>query len=238
MNLFEVVPTDDTSAREEIFNKWKDKPVEELLKAKVEADLFINTLTKRQDDLSKDYLEMKKQVEAQASLQELVDKLNAAGTSNSALPKANEGIESQPFKLEDIDKRVKDMIEETRRNERQTANATLVQTKLKERYGNSYQDVLRNTGLSDKQIQEIAMDSPEAIFRLVGIDNQKEGFQAPPRSNQRSDSFAPKGQTKRDWNYYQELKKANPYIYLDRKIANQMHDDAVALGDDFGFPPD
>lgn len=237
-NLFETPVNQDETSREEILAKWKDKTPEEVLKAKVEADLYINTLTKRQDDLSKDYLSMKQQLDATASLQELRDQIvNAKATSNSDIPNANEGKESpEPV---DIDKKVRELIAETRRVERQIANADMVQTKLKEHFGNSFQDVLRGTGLSEKQINEIAGDSPEAIFRLVGLNsNNKENFQTPPKSNQRSDNFAPKGQTKRDWNYYQELKKSNPKIYLDPKIANQMHNDAIALGADFGFPDD
>lgn len=233
-DLFEAPVTNEASQREELINKWKDKPIEELLKAKVDADLFINTLTKRQDDLSRDYLELRKQADATASLQALVDKLNEKATSNSATPNANEVKEShEPV---DIDKRVKELIEETRRVERQTANANMVQNKLREYFGeNNYQSVLQGTGLSNKQINEIAADSPEAIFRLVGLDSKKtEGFQTPPKSSQRNDSFSPKGQTKRDWNYYQELKKTNPKLYLDSKIAIQMHNDAIELGDAFG----
>lgn len=236
-NLFEAPETTEASEREELLAKWKDKSKEELLEAKINSDLFVKTLTKRQDDISRDYLETKKQLEAQASLQELVDRLNQKTTSNSELPPANEGTESQ-FKPEDIQKQVREMYEATRRQERAEANALLVQTKLKERFGNSYQAVLRETGLSDTRINELASESPEAVFRLVGLNDARESFQAPPRSNQRSDNFAPKGQTKRDWNYYMELKKTNPKMYLDPKIANQMHNDAIALGADFGMPPD
>lgn len=230
-DLFEAPETTEASKREEYTNKWKDKPVEELLKAKVDADLFIETLTKRQDDLSKDYLEMKKNVDAQASLQELVDKLNQKTTSNSETPPAKEGTEPKGID----ENTVRNLIAENKRLERQTNNANFVQTKLKERFGNSYQDVLRDTGLSQKQINEIAADSPEAIFRLVGLNNDsKETFQAPPQSAQRP-SFAPKGQPKRDWNFYQEMKKTNPKIYLDPKIAVQMHNDAIELGEAFGL---
>lgn len=233
-DLFEA-PTDqgEVSEREELLSKWKDKSKEEILEAKINSDLFVKTLTKRQDDISKDYLEARKQLDAQASLQELVDKLSQKTTSNSAPPNANEGTESHKPEPIDMDKRVRELIEETRRVERQTANANLVQSKLKERFGNSYQSVLRDTGLSEKQINEIAGDSPEAIFRLVGLDSApKENFQAPPK-NAQLPSFAPRGQTKRDWIYYQELKKTDPKLYLDPKIAVQMHNDAVEQGEAF-----
>lgn len=236
-DLFTTDSGDQTeSQRQEILNKWKDKPVEELLKAKVEADLFINTLTKRTDDLSKDYLAMKTQLDATASLQELRDQIvNAKATSNSESPNANEGNESQKVEPVDLDKKFKTLYDETRRAEKQLENVNAVQAKLKERFGSNYQEVLRDTGLSDNRIREIAAESPEAIFRLVGLDNrERESFQAPPRSAERP-SFTPKGQPKRDWNYYQELKKTNPKLYLDPKIAVQMHNDAIALGDDFGI---
>jgi hypothetical protein len=235
MDLFTEAPeTNEASQREELLNKWKDKPVEEILKAKVEADLFINTLTKRTDDLSKDYLAMKQQLDATASLQELRDQIVSKATSNSDLPNANEGNESQKTAPVDLEKEFKNLYERTRSAERQLENTNKVMSTLKERFGNNFQEVLRDTGLSDNRIREIAAESPEAIYRLVGIDNdRRETFQAPPRSAERP-SFAPKGQPKRDWNYYQEMKKTNPKLYLDPKIAVQMHNDAIALGDAFG----
>lgn len=235
-DLFTEAPeTTEASQREELLNKWKDKPVEELLKAKVDADLFINTLTKRQDDLSKDYLAMKTQLDATASLQELRDQIVSKATSNSESPNANEGNESQKTAPVDLEGEFKKLYEKTRIVEKQLDNVNAVQAKLKDRFGNSYQQVLRDTGLSDTRIREIAAESPEAIYRLVGLDNrERESFQAPPRSAERS-SFTPRGQPKRDWNYYQELKKTNPKLYLDPKIAVQMHNDAIALGDDFGI---
>lgn len=226
-DLFTDPVTNEDTQRQEILNKWKDKPVEELLKAKVEADLFINNLTKRQDDLNKDYLEMKKQLDATASLQELRDQILNAKAPSGETPPAKEGNESPPV---DIKKEFESLYAQTREAERKLENTNKVMSTLKERYGNSYQQVLRDTGLSDSRIREIAAESPEAIYRLVGLDQQRETFHAPPRTTER---FAPKGTPKRDWNYYQEMKKNNPKLYLDPKIAVQMHNDAIEMGDAF-----
>lgn len=232
MNLFEDTPNDqnEASEREELLSKWKDKSKEEILEAKINSDLFVKTLTKRQDDISASYLEAKKQLEAQASLQELVDRLNAKATSNSESPPANE--ESHKPEPVDFKKEFSELYNKTRQEERQAANAKMVHDKLKERFGNSYQAILRETGLSDSKIQELAQEAPEAIFRLVGLNSPTENFQAPPRSSQRNDSFAPKGANKRDWTYYQEMKKTNPTLYLDPKIAVQMHNDVLSMGED------
>lgn len=220
------------SEREELLNKWKDKSKEELLEAKINSDLFVKTLTRRQDEISKDYLTMKEQLDATASLQELRDQIVNAKASNSNTPaNEDERAKEQPV---DIDKRVREIFEETRRSERAAANAATVQNKMKEHFGDNYQTALRNTGLSDARIQEIAMESPEVIFKLVGLNNDRqETFQSPPRSAQRNDSFAPRGQTKRDEAYYRELKKSNPKLYLDPKIAVQMHNDAMEQGEAF-----
>lgn len=236
MTLFET-PADpqDVTLRDELLNKWKDKPAEELLKAKVESDLYIKTLERQKDELRNDYLAQREELLAKAKFEDLLTRFESSKETPVTPPLVKE-VES-PKEPIDIDAKVRKLIEETRQTERRTANVNLVQEKLKERFGNNYQSALRDTGLSDNQINEIAGDSPEAIFRLVGLhDTHKEDFQTPPRSSQRSDNFAPRGQTKRDWNYYQELKKANPKLYLDPKIAVQMHNDAVALGSDFGAP--
>lgn len=236
MNLLDTpVETNDDTAREELFAKWKDKSAEEVLKAKVESDLYIKTLEKQKDELRSDYLKQREELLAKAKFEDLLDRFEKSNTPVTQ-PVVNEKIESQ-FKPEDIDVRVRALLEETRQTERKTSNFNKVQEKLKERFGNNYAQHLKDTGLPEKQINEIAMESPDAFFRLLGMndDRRDNNFQAPPRSNQRNDQFSPKV-NKRDWNYYQELKKTNPRLYLDPKIAVQMHNDAIALGNDFGMP--
>lgn len=236
MNLLDTpVETNDDTARDELLAKWKDKPAEEVLKAKIESDLYIKTLEKQKDELRSDYLKQREELLAKAKFEDLLDRFEKSNTPVTP-PVVNEKIESQ-FTSEDIDSRVRALLEETRQTERKTANFNKVQEKLKERYGNNYAQHLKDTGLPEKQINEIAMESPDAFFRLLGMNDERRdnNFQAPPRSNQRNDQFSPKV-NKRDWNYYQELKKTNPRLYLDPKIAVQMHNDAIALGNDFGMP--
>ena len=52
MNLLDA-PLDqgNSNERDEITAKWKDKPQDELLKAKVESDLYIKTLERQKDEL-------------------------------------------------------------------------------------------------------------------------------------------------------------------------------------------
>lgn len=232
----DLLSGDDHTARDELLAKWKDKTKEELLEAKINSDLYVNTLTKRQDDISKDYLEARKQLDAQASLQELVDRLNAKTESSSTPTIANE--ESHKYDPKEVETLVLNKIKQNKLDEKEVSNFSVVETKLKERYGDNYRSVLKEQqsqlGLSTDDVNALAKKSPEAFFRVMGLDQQKqESFQTPPRSAQRNDQFSPKGQPKRDWNYYQELKKTNPTLYLDRKIAIDMHNDAMEQGEAF-----
>jgi hypothetical protein len=43
-------------------------------------------------------------------------------------------------------------------------------------------------------------------------------------------------QQERTWTYYQDLKKKDEKRYWSPKVQFQMHNDAIALQDKFGFP--
>jgi len=235
MNLLDT-PADLPDERDEILAKWKDKPLEEVLKAKVESDLYIKTLERQKDELRTDYLKQREELLAKQKFEELIDRYeNKTKEFQEQTPPTEV---AKPFDPKEIEQLVLNKIQETKSIEKQTDNFNKVQNKLQERFGNNYSSVLKeqqNTlGLSDNEINDLAKKSPEAFFRIMGLNDQapRESYQSPPRSNQRNDQFTPKS-AKRDWNYYQELKKANPKLYLDPKISVQMHNDALEQGESF-----
>lgn len=238
-NLFDVSPTnDDTSLRDELLNKWKDKPVDEVLKAKVDSDLYIKTLERQKDEMRQMYLQQSEELKAKAKFEELIDRFEKAPKDlQVASPPANE---DQPkFNPDEYRKIASETFQEMERARVETDNFRKVQNKLQDKYGSNYANILKEhqatLGLSDTDVNSLAKKSPEAFFRLMGLNEQpRETYQAPPRSGQRSDSFAPKGAPKRDWNYYMEMKRTNPNAFLDPKIQVQMHNDAIELGDAFG----
>ena len=112
---------------------------------------------------------------------------------------------------------------------------------LKEGLGDNYVNVIRSRiddlDLSEEDVNALAKRSPKTLARVLGIELEQKSntpnmFQSPPVSQRRSDTFKPAVQ-KRTWSYYQEQKKTNPRIFLDPKIAIQMHDDHIALGSAF-----
>lgn len=230
--------------RESLLNKWKDKPQEELLEAKVNSDLYVRTLTARLDDLRKDYLELREQHQAGTELKELIDQLKSKPQGDDTSHNTNQGNTQPAIKPEDIEtlvnQRISEQLTAHQKALAQKENFNTVQAKLKEHFGSDYQNAykqrLDTLGLSHEFADDLAKNHPAVFMKTFELDTPKaQSLVSLPKSNQRPTSFAPSA-VKRDWNYYQEMKKTNPKLYLDPKIAVQMDADAQALGDDFGMP--
>lgn len=214
----------------------KFKSVEDLARGKAEADLYIETLNKRSDQLREDYLKMREEATAQAKLQDLIDRLENRTTPQLPV----ESPERQPTPSFDPSKLPSLIREESIKleNERKAdTNFKQVQNKLKEQFGNNAQQVLQermnSLDLSIEDINSLARKSPTAFYNTLGLNNtQTESLIGPPRSSNTA-GFQPRGETKRTWAYYENMRKTQPRMYYDSKIANQMHDDQVRLGEAF-----
>jgi len=234
---------DLAAEREALRNKWKAKTPEEILEAKVESDLYIKTQNARMDEIRNDYLRLREEAQAKASLQDLIDRHEKSLVNPDTTP-PNQGEQNQPsLKFEEIEHLLEQKISQRELQNKQAQNFSLVKTKLKEQFGDNATAALKQRmdtlGLDQQFTDDLAKNHPHVFFKTFGLDEapRQEGYNPPPRSQQRPDRFAPQA-PKRDWNYYQELNKRDPRAYLDPKIAIQMHNDAIALGKDFGLPED
>lgn len=243
MTMADSLLPDDQSqplTKESIIAKWKDKSREELEDAKAESDLYIAIQNARFDDLRKDYLELKEQQQTGTQLKDLLDRLDKPITQQD---QNDTTVQTPPgIKPEDIDTRIAKALTDHQIKLQQNANFDAMQAKLKQTYGedyaSTYKQRLDTLGLSREFADEIARSHPSVFVKTFGLDEvRQQSQQNLPRSSVRPNTFAPQTK-KRDWNYYQEMKKSDPRMYLDPKIAVQMHDDAIALGADFGMPED
>lgn len=226
---------DQADERTTILNKWKDKPVEELLAAKAESDLYIKTLEKQKDEQRNDLLRLTEELNKRNNLAELIDQLNRQQTSLP--PQSPSENTEKPVSPDEIEQRILSKIEHNKIKEIQDKNLSQVQNKLKERFGQHTADVLReqtqSLGLTEEYVNNLAKTSPEAFFRMMGLDQQRDSTNiAPPRSEMRNDNFMPRS-TKRTWSWYQDLKAKNPAEYWSPKTQLQMHKDAETLGNAF-----
>lgn len=240
-SLFNDDPN-STADRDALLEKWKAKTPEEVLNAKVESDLYIKTLTARMDDLTADHLKLMEESKAKAQLQDLIDRMENQGKGEQSQDNQRREDVQPPIKPEDIERMVLDKLSQADQRKIKENNFNLVKAKLRENLGDNHQEILKQRreelGLTQEFADELARSHPNVFFKTFSLDEQhREGFNPPPRGSVRPSTFAAR-QPVRDWNYYQELKKANPRLYLDPKIAVQMHEDAIALGDKFGMPED
>lgn len=217
--------------------KFKDN--EDLAKGKYMADMHIKMLERRMDELRADYIKEQSENATRAKLEDLLKTMETRPASSDQ-PLANVVPDTSPkFDLSEIEKRMEEKLSQGlsayETANRQKANTNSVVSKLKERYGDNYQPVVKqqiqSLGMTDEMFNQMVKDAPQALLKTLGIGDQPERFQSPERS---SGQFAFKGPQKRTWSYYQELKQKNPRLYHDPKTLIQMEKDALELGDAFG----
>jgi hypothetical protein len=220
----------------------KFKTVKDLARGKYEADLYVNTLTRQLDEMREDYLKLREDYTARAKLEDLIGQLEDKQLQklDSAQPKASEVKDNKPtIDPKAIESLVSSKIQEYELTKKQTENFNTVRNKLREQFGDNYQNVLKNQiedlGLTEEDVNMLARKSPSAFFKAIGVEQapSKTTYQNPVASSQRPETFKPKGAPKRTWSYYQDLKKTNPNLYLDPKTNVQMHNDAIELGEAF-----
>jgi len=215
----------------------KFKDVSALAKGKFEADQTVEVLKSRLDEMREDFLRLKEESEGRARLEDLVDQLSRQSTSSETNTTNANGDSRPQLDPDKVKSLIVDTLQQTREQEKQQENFNTVMDTLKERYGDSYQNVLKERveelGLTPEYVNEQARKFPKALMRTLGLDQpvQQDVFQAPPRSNQRGD-FSPTV-PKRTWSYYQKMKKENPRLYWEPKTTNQMMEDMKTLGDAF-----
>ncbi len=216
--------------------KFKDQ--QELAKGKYFADQTVEVLQRENEELRQSYKQARDENISKAKLEDLIDQF-----SNQKLPTSNNNPEASVVNQPTIDAKqieslVSNKVQEIERSRKENENYNQVVSRLQERFGEKYKDVLKQQtdqiGLTSEEITALAKRSPAAFYRTFGLDQQQhEGFQAPPRSSQRNDNFAPTGAPKRTWMYYQELRKKDPDFIFNKQLQVQMLKDAVELGPAF-----
>lgn len=218
----------------------KFKTVEDLAKGKAEADAFIAFKNREYDILKEDYLNLRKEHTAGSRLEDLITKLSLTQPpSSNEPPLENEEHKVPAYNPEDIDARVLETVSKLELQKKETSNFNEVQAKLQEKLGLNYENILKQQvaelGLSFDDVNTLAKKSPKAFFKTLGLEDNvrnDNSFNAPPRSQNRSDNFAPSS-TKRTWSFYEKMRKDQPQLYLNPKTQVQMHKDHKELGNAF-----
>jgi len=216
----------------------KFKTDQDLAKGKWQSDQYIKTLEMQKDELRKDYLKLREDYEARAKLEELIDQMqkHQQPANSDYTPPAK--VDKPGIDPKDIESLVSNKILELETSKKNQENFNIVKKKAQERYGSNYQEVLKqhreHLGISEEFANNLALNNPNVFIKTFELDQRPpDNFQSPPRSNLRSDNFNQKGNQKRTWTYYQELKKKDPRGYLSQPTQVQMHKDYEELGSAF-----
>src|SRR5258707_14383452 len=112
--------------RDELLNKWKDKSKEELLAAKVESDLFIKTQNARFDNIREDYLKLREEATAKASLEELIARQEKLLANPEQIPQPPVEETKPSIKPEDIDSILERKLTAREKLTKQTENLNVI----------------------------------------------------------------------------------------------------------------
>lgn len=214
----------------------KFKSPEDLARGKYEADEFIRMKNAEYDKLREDYLKLHEQFKAKASMEELVDRLSNVQPQNR--DNTTDADNKPAYDPREVESLIASKYQEFETQKTAQQNFKLVQDKLQERYGDNYPSVIKqqieSLGLTREFVDDLARKHPQVLLKTLGVNDQPptETFRSPPRSSVRNDNFAPHT-PKRDWQYYENLRKNSPAIYTNPKTQLQMHEDAKA--DPVGF---
>lgn len=216
----------------------KFKDLESLARGKHEADQFIARLLKEQNELRKD-------MEARLSLEELVSKIgsNTSGGANSQQPQSasegrnNENSDNSHTKTVDINELVEAAIGRKQTELARQANLATVEAELKATWGSDYANKLRKAvetlGVSPDFIDDVAAKAPKAAVALLlgGEPSKSKGTvnAAPVRSSVNTQGMASaSNDASRSKEYYSKLRKENPKAYWSPKVQMEIHELALA----------
>jgi hypothetical protein len=216
----------------------KFKSVEDLARGKYEADLFIAHKNKEYDTLREDYVKLFEEQKTAKTLEEMIDRISQKPLGSESTLNADSVMNQPKYDPKEVETLFEQKFREKTIQQTQAQNLNFVKDKLIEKFGPNYQTHVKaqieDLGISDAEFTTLAKANPKLVIRTLGLDRQQtEDFDAPPRSSVRSDNFSPKGATKRDWSFYEKMRKEDPKQYTNPKTQVQMHQDAIAYGDSF-----
>jgi hypothetical protein len=212
---------------------WRDPEV--LAKGKLEADGYIKNL---EDQLKQMREDLQKQDYAKTLLEELQNKATSSANVKSVVANNNNGGTdtdgtTQPQVSEDT---LKSLVEQTltAREQENTVkqNLAVVEQEMQKSFGTEaplvVQQKAKELGLSVQRLQELAAESPNAFFNLIG--EPKKTLQPMVQGSVRTEGVNMQASTDHNFEYYQKLRRENKSLYYTPKMQRQMMDDAARLG--------
>lgn len=215
--------TEDWVSKVALEKGEKFRDPNELAKGYAHAQEHISNLSRqieemREDLGKKDYMkEVLERIEAQQAKP-------AVGESASN----NNSTENQGHKPEVSVEQIKTLITETltQQEAQNTARQNLEETDrlLTQSFGTEakarVEERRKALGMTPERMKQLAEESPTAFMTLMGEAPRKETNQIGKSKVNTSTSF--NNSDRKDWNYYQKMRKENSKLYYSARIQNEM----------------
>lgn len=198
-----------------------------IAKGKYHGDRALDFKNQEFDELREDFIKVRSQNVTQEKLGDIVNKYeNLSQNRQSITSDNNVQPVIDPSKLgELVASETQKAIQAYEAQKTEAQNLAVVDTRLRERFGDSAKDVLRDKmqalNLTHEDLKYLAKKSPDAVIAALGLNaSQPNTYQNLPPSSVRTDSFKPTSDI-RDAVYYEKLRKENPKEYFSEKMSVQ-----------------
>jgi hypothetical protein len=216
-------------AKEKFKNDQGEIDLAKLAAAKLEADNFIKQITKENEEL-------RGEVKTRIGLEDFLTKVNQPPKNENVPPvPGNQPPNPEPAPV-DIEQLVQKHLSNAQAEAIKKANQQKVNDTLAKVWGNdtskNFVQAAQTLSMSVDELKALAERSPEAFFRVAGVNTQPNSPSTGPVPSS-TVHMDPGGTGERDMKYYQNLKKTNPNLYYSPKTQLQMHQDGTRLKERF-----
>jgi hypothetical protein len=193
-----------------------------IAKGKVFADKTLDHKLQEFDELREDFIKANANANASTKYDELKALLEKRSETDDTTKVAPVERALDPVQ---IDALLDTKLAQLELRKKEETNLNTVETRLRERYGENANAVLRNKmnslGMSVDDLKFLARRSPEVAINALGLNAQpQETYQSQPTSTMRSDNFSPQVDI-RDAVYYEKMRKEKPKEYFSEKVSIQ-----------------
>lgn len=217
----------------------KFKTPDDLAKAKLESDRFIEKLQNEQREL-------REELNKRLTIEDALRKAQEAGVQvEPRQPPENAPVPQRQDQQPNYALEVEKVITKREQELKLRNNLETVVTRMTDLYGNADKaaEVIgnksRELGMSVEKLQNMAAENPKAFFQLLGVQDKPAGSPQTSSWNNVKNTTAMKnaaGSTTTvpgTYKYYEEIRKSDPAAYFSPRVQLQMDKDAREKGEKF-----
>ena len=214
--------------------QWSDP--QELAKGYDASQAYIQNLENQAKEMQ---TELEKQDYAKTLLEQLQSQGKPPVTEQTVAPDSTTQENTTPQRSEDeLKNLMKEVLTQTNTENVKSSNLQRVDEKLKELYGTEAEAKMakksQELGLSKERLQDLAGESPEAFFQIIGEKVEKEFNKTTQGTINTSAPAFENTSNVRNWDYYENLRRTNKALYFSAAVQKQLFADKVEQGSTFG----